>query len=61
MIINNDYWTFNVHQFTILSLKEFLKSFIKVYFTVKIHPFKVYNSAVLTIFTELPNHHHCLI
>lgn len=28
---------------------------------MKIHPFKVYNSAVLTIFTELRKQHHYLI
>lgn len=28
---------------------------------IPVHPFKMYNSKVFSIFIELSNHHHCLI
>lgn len=41
------------------SFPLFCNSFIEIYFTYHtIHSFKVYNSMVFSIFTEMSNHHH---
>ena len=44
--------------FTLVFFLFLKNSFIEIYFTYhKIHPFKLYNSLVSSIFTELCNHH----